>query len=196
MGLPKKGRYKLIPIGTKRNRLTFIEELPDQPKPGVYFVRCKCECGGETITRKGAFLQGTTKSCGCAQKDAVLATNVKKRIGFGESNMKMTFLNYVRGAQSRGLKFELTVDQFKFLTQQPCSYCGSKPSQVCAARNHYGEFIYNGIDRVNNDYGYVRGNVCPCCGVCNKAKGRLSRKEFLEMAFRISAHQQAVVKLQ
>lgn len=193
MGLPKKGKYKPIAPGTKRNHLVFIEELPEQNKPGIYMVRCLCDCGQETITRKGAFLQGTTKSCGCAQKVAAAKSCVKKRIGFGESNMKAVFKHYARGAVTRKLKFDLTLDQFKYLTQQPCSYCGSLPAQVYATKSHYGEFVYNGIDRINNDYGYIRGNVCPCCGVCNKAKGRLTRKEFLEMAFKIATHRQAVV---
>jgi len=30
--------------------------------------------------------------------------------------------------------------------------------------------VYNGIDRLDNDLGYVPGNVVSACGRCNKAK--------------------------
>lgn len=39
----------------------------------------------------------------------------------------------------------------------------------------------NGIDRVDNDKGYVPGNVSPCCWVCNIAKGTMSLDEWAEM---------------
>lgn len=39
-------------------------------------------------------------------------------------------------------------------------------------------FIYQGIDRVDSDKGYVTGNVLPCCRICNCAKGTLTKTEF------------------
>lgn len=36
----------------------------------------------------------------------------------------------------------------------------------------------NGIDRVNNDLGYINNNVVSCCKTCNLAKSSLTLIEF------------------
>lgn len=41
-------------------------------------------------------------------------------------------------------------------------------------------FIYQGIDRLDNQKGYEIENCIPCCYVCNKAKGNRNQKEFIE----------------
>jgi hypothetical protein len=41
------------------------------------------------------------------------------------------------------------------------------------------DFIHNGIDRVDNEIGYVRGNSAPCCTICNRMKRELSYSGFL-----------------
>lgn len=54
------------------------------------------------------------------------------------------------------------------------------PSQSCLSKNPQcnGDYVYNGIDRVDNTKGYTIDNVVPCCGICNMAKGKLNQQEF------------------
>ncbi len=85
---------------------------------------------------------------------------------------------YVRGAKNRGLSFELTKDEFNAIITQRCFYCGSKPEQILYKQGMQSKFLYNGIDRINNDIGYEIGNVIPCCRFCNMAKGRHTFSEF------------------
>ena len=49
-----------------------------------------------------------------------------------------------------------------------CSNCGS------------GDFVYNGLDRVDNEKGYTIDNVVPCCKHCNYAKRNRSVEEFID----------------
>jgi hypothetical protein len=53
-----------------------------------------------------------------------------------------------------------------------------------------GTFVYNGLDRIDSNLGYVRSNVVPCCAVCNYMKQELSLSEFLDQVAKIhNVHQ-------
>jgi len=87
-------------------------------------------------------------------------------------------------AKSRKIDFNLTEDEVRFLTQQPCYYCGEEPTSSGYAHcGHSGriktDYVSNGIDRVDSLKGYTSDNVVPCCGVCNRMKNKYSQEEFL-----------------
>ena len=50
--------------------------------------------------------------------------------------------------------------------------------------------MYNGVDRVDNDKGYIRDNIVSCCSDCNRSKGVLSKKDFITLARKITDHQE------
>lgn len=62
-------------IGEKFGRLTVVEEAPRYiaPKTGKPSRRwrCKCDCGGETVTAAKKLRNGHTTSCGCAWRDSI-----------------------------------------------------------------------------------------------------------------------------
>lgn len=75
------------------------------------------------------------------------------------------------------LKFETV----KNLLAANCFYCGAPPRN--RIKRLLFTYLYQGIDRLNNDKGYVDGNVLPCCGACNSIKGKhLSHEEMLLVA--------------
>lgn len=121
---------------------------------------CLCDCGNEVVSRSDTLLKGAKKSCGCLTKFA-----------YGESSFNYLYDKYQRGASSRNLSFELSREVFKSLTKQDCHYCGEPPSTVCTTKNYHGEYIYNGVDRMDNSLGYTEENSVPCCPQCNYAKG-------------------------
>ena len=61
----KKGpKFKFsCKIGDKKNRLTVIKILPNGR------IKCRCDCGNETITPRAAWYTGLTRSCGCLYKE-------------------------------------------------------------------------------------------------------------------------------
>jgi len=65
-----------------------------------------------------------------------------------------------------------------WLVQQECEYCGKEA--IPAERS------WNGIDRIDNEKGYVYGNCAPCCWGCNKAKGKRTAMEFIDMCTRVA----------
>jgi hypothetical protein len=74
----------------------------------------------------------------------------------------------------------LTKSAARRIIKQNCFYCGCEPYQVKTRKNktRHEEMIYTGIDRANNNNGYTKSNVVPCCGKCNKAKHKMSLDEF------------------
>ncbi len=76
---------------------------------------------------------------------------------------------YRQGAAKRGREFLITFDDFMELWQKPCYYCGTKITSI-------------GIDRKDNDIGYVTTNIVACCKKCNYMKRALSDTEFIEQA--------------
>lgn len=82
--------------------------------------------------------------------------------------------NQIRSsARSRGIEFNLTEAQY-IDCGYDCYYCGS---------NSYG-----GLDRVDSDNGYVKGNIVACCSRCNYMKNDMSQDSFYEHVTRICAH--------
>ena len=60
---------KLIDLmGQKFGRLTVIERA-ENTKDGRAQWKCKCDCGNELIVRGKNLRNGSTKSCGCLQKE-------------------------------------------------------------------------------------------------------------------------------
>lgn len=84
-------------------------------------------------------------------------------------NKHVAWNHYVKGAKKRHLDFTLSKTLFESLLAEPCFYCGHHvPQQI------------NGIDRVDNNKGYIEGNVVSCCETCNLAKGSNHPQEFID----------------
>jgi|SRR5690242_8806721 len=112
----------------------------------------------------------------------------------GEAAFRQTFRLNRRSAERRGVEFSLTTEEFRSLAGRVCFYCGVAPSQkttlyaIPGRRKVVDVFVYNGIDRVDSDRGYELGNVVPCCGVCNRAKGTMSQDMFFGWIRRVALY--------
>jgi len=85
------------------------------------------------------------------------------------TNKHVIWNHYVKGACTRKIDFTLSKTFFNSLIVQPCFYCSySVPNEV------------NGIDRIDNNKGYIESNCIPCCQFCNSAKGMQHPQEFID----------------
>jgi hypothetical protein len=103
----------------------------------------------------------------------------------GEAGLNRLLGIYKRGAKSRKLDFNLSVSEFKTLTSGRCYFCNALPSMEMVTNknhknkiSHWGDYTYNGVDRIDNGVGYVDGNCVPCCTICNWAKSGRTAQEF------------------
>jgi hypothetical protein len=106
----------------------------------------------------------------------------KKRGGWGKYNQAARNLfNKMRG---KTIRLQIDYDLFLKLTSSNCFYCGAPPSNSCKRLNH-PPYIYNGLDRMDPNGGYVADNIVPCCWSCNKMKSNRTTEQFLEHIRRI-----------
>jgi hypothetical protein len=142
--------------------------------------QCVCDCGSIVWVQTSQL--NHTKSCGCLLRDF-------KRLPDGRAARNEILDSYKRSAAKRGLVWQLSDEQFDYLTAQLCFYCSCPPSNTKPSRRDTGAFVYNGIDRVDNTKGYMYENVVPACNVCNRAKSDMTIEDFLVWIQRIKESQ-------
>lgn len=157
-----KGARKDI-TGRTFNHLTALksvrlEKRSDGHHKTIWMFLCDCgktlECDYRLVVR------GNKKSCGCHVRhgDEVTAWHVFCK-GYNDG--------------------DLTLDQFMQLSRQNCYYCGAKP---CNSQVYHGRpaWVYNGLDRLNNDQPHNKNNVVPCCWPCNNMKSNQDLQDFIK----------------
>lgn len=164
-------------IGEKYGRLTLIKIIGTRLKT----CNClwKCECGNLKEARLNAVRRGRIQSCGCLRYEYVMKMANKLKLPIGEAAFNKLFNNYGRSAKKHNRTFLLNKDEFRFLTKQLCFYCKDPPYNISKNHDLNGEYIYNGIDRIDNNIGYEIKNCVTCCKICNKMKGTLTHDEFI-----------------
>jgi len=112
------------------------------------------------------------------------------------------YRNYSNNAKRRSFEFEITLSEFKIICSKNCNYCNIDPlarysPYINNINGLYSEkdlrkrgsiyayalttiIYYNGIDRIDNNRGYLLDNCVACCEMCNRAKLTHSRQNFLD----------------
>lgn len=174
-------------IGKRFTKLVVLEDVGHFI--GHRHFRCVCDCGKIIIVDGTKLKDGHTKSCGCIRRGL---PNLKIRKEYGKSSLNKLIASYIRNAKIKGLSFNLTEYDMISLFQGNCFYCRNPPSGIISSKTAYGEYIYNGIDRLDNDIGYVKENVVSCCKECNYRKGSQNYKSFLEWINRVYENKKGI----
>ena len=149
---------------------------------GRCYWECRCICGNIAQVRTDNLKSKQVRSCGCLKNES--SRNMRHTGALGH-----LFRKYKDRAKSKGLRFNITIDEFHNLITSNCRYCGTPPNQVLRRSDLYiKEYFYNGVDRIDSIKGYVINNVVPCCGTCNTAKLSMSVDEFLTWVKKVYTH--------
>lgn len=146
---------------------------------------CKCDCGNHATIIAAALRSGNTKSCGCYKMQRTKEVMTK---GYGEAAFNKIKLFYKANARRKNLEFSLTDQEFKDIITSDCHYCGVVPQSFYKREFVNGNFFYNGVDRLDNNFGYTLSNCTTCCTVCNRAKSTMTYKDFLTYINRLKNH--------
>lgn len=142
-----------------------------------------CICGKTFHPRTESVLDGKSKSCGCKRGDLISNAN---KLDDNMGMINIIYHNYKGNAITRNLEFNLSLDKFKKFIFADCKYCGRPPKnsriiKYDKKRRRREKYLkYNGIDRTDNNIGYIESNCVTCCIICNRAKSNLSTIEFDE----------------
>jgi hypothetical protein len=142
---------------------------------------CQCDCGNEKYIGAATLISGQT-SCSTKCK-----FNPVKGI-YGESSFNQLYRTYKYGALKRNYSFNLSKEEFKLLTNNNCYYCGCAPNQIITDIDLYGDYTYNGIDRLDNNIGYEINNCVSCCKICNIMKWDMNIPSFISHMKQILKH--------
>lgn len=174
-------RGKGIHAGDKFGKLTAESPAGCRPGRGRDRWLCRCDCGGSATALARCLQLRRRTDCGCGDRErwAEIGQRRKKPEAIGIWNRLIT--GYRSNARTKKLECDLSNDEFKSLMSGNCHYCGCSPSRLGTRRGHPDTVMYNGIDRMDSDLGYVHGNVVSCCTRCNFTKKRKRYEEFLRI---------------
>jgi hypothetical protein len=158
-------------VGNKFGQWTIIKYL--YPKKSYNYYLLKCDCGYEKIANS-AHLRHSSKCYKCAGK--INSERMKKEYGLCSKNTVLS--GYKKGAEYRNYKWNLKDTEALALMSKTCYYCGKEPFREYIASRANGGFVYNGIDRIDNNLGYEIDNCRSCCKQCNYMKYSMSETEF------------------
>jgi hypothetical protein len=179
-------------IGKKFGKLTVIKRtklilkrIRSGRAENLQEYECLCDCGEIKLVTchdlKRVLKGSGTSSCGCS---------MRKVSGNWSSAFNIVWKNYVCHAKRANRDFKLTKEEFFSLTSSNCHYCGVAPHLIkkTKSKRNPTTYTYNGIDRVDNNIGYVYSNCVSCCEVCNRMKLTMGLYIFLEHIKRIYKH--------
>ena len=167
--------------GQKFNKLTAVSfshketNIKESHTQRRYFWNFKCDCGSEIIRNRNSVTTGQTSSCGC-----------NHGLEDFKASLNHFYRGYVKGAEKRDIKFDLTIEQFEEITSHNCHYCNALPLKERKGTPFLNGFYKgNGVDRKENYLGYSATNCVPCCETCNFAKRSMNYNEFKSWISRV-----------
>lgn len=85
------------------------------------------------------------------------------------------YKRYNSASERRKHEFTLTIEEFGKFFKQDCYYCGD-PVPLLS------------LDRMDNDKGYIPGNIVSCCTTCNYMKQKLDIDSFIKQCEKVLSH--------
>ncbi len=147
---------------------------------------CVCNCGVNKIVTENQLLSNKYTSCGCMR----ISRNIDQNRLANKKSRKYT----PREASAKNVYWrnyddgDISFEDFLVLSQKDCFYCGEKPSNRAnrfkndktssLEAKELGEFIYNGLDRIDSTGKHTLNNIVTSCKICNYAKRRMTLNEF------------------
>jgi len=149
---------------------------------GCAHIHVKCSCGTTSYVEAGKLLHGHTRGCGCHIVSFNGNPNWK---GYGVIPARY-FNNVAKNAIRRGIAFELTIEYLDNLFKQQHGMCALTGESInfSEARKYKAETNAS-LDRIDNNVGYIEGNVQFVTKQVNFAKHKLSSKEFIELCRKV-----------
>lgn len=171
-----KNKTAQINITGRRYDMLTVLGFSHTTNTAIRMWKCVCDCGTEVITSYCKLNTSRKTNCGCVAYDKLK----NRRFGEGQASFNVLYGNYRRRVERSKLGFNLTKDHFRELTSSNCFYCGEAPKNKQSNQSKTGDYVYNGLDRIDNNLGYLTTNVVPCCTMCNYAKNKHSLADFLD----------------
>lgn len=111
---------------------------------------------------------------------AIVASKATERIKKYGQYMTISIGHYICSAKKHYREWSLTDDEAVEIMSSPCYYCGFLANIKINIRN--------GIDRIDNNIGYIKSNCLPACKQCNSAKKQMSINDFFASIMKVATY--------
>ncbi len=99
----------------------------------------------------------------------------RERMSIHYHSLNGQYHQYKKRAKKSNYIFELTEDDCRMFYKTKCNYCGNDIKGL-------------GIDRIDNDKGYILENCVSCCSTCNYMKHVQNFDNFKKQIIKIAKH--------
>lgn len=170
-------------LNQKFGKLTVISRAPNN-KGGRTMWLCNCDCGVYKVVSTKNLKSGECSSCGCEWR----VQNKKHASwkGFGDIPRDF-FSNIKRGASSRCIEFNISIEYlWELLIKQKyrCALSGISLQFSKIRKDHKGKNI--SLDRIDNQKGYIEGNVQFVHKHINIMKNKFNQDYFIDLCKHIA----------
>ena len=143
-------------------------------------------CGVEKVATTSNINGGRMASCRCqSYSEEMVRKRADSNIKYG-CGAKEVYRDYARNASKRGIEFNITLAEATKMFKSDCYYCGAAPNMV--KKRASLDYLYNGIDRLDNKKVYTPTTTVPCCKTCNRIKHVLPEEDFIQHIRNIITH--------
>ena len=183
-------------IGKRYNYLTVVRVFKDFSRKSINknFCECECKCGKTIVKRVDALKSGRAISCGChvkhdwcnLSKDGsdkrFLMTGSKNGSFNGYGEMRSQYYGEIKyRAKQRGLEFNVSKKYLWELFLEQKGLCALTKKPIKFGRIYYRNETTASLDRIDNEKGYIIGNVRWVIKPINMMRRDLDTDFFIEL---------------
>jgi hypothetical protein len=147
---------------------------------------CRCDCGKEKDIAGTHLISGSTKTCGCSQKENKTRQNNNSWKGYGDISGSF-FSGIRRGAKERDIKFNITIEYLWELFLKQGKKCALSKLEIELPKRNKEKYTAS-LDRIDSKKGYEEGNVQWVLGDINWMKNDFSQKYFIDICKKIATN--------
>lgn len=188
--MKKKGAKLIIKKGDIFNDWTAIsEDYTEYTSSGalVTFVKVRCKCGYEKISRKYSIEHGVIGKCrSCKKKEGFNNGRFK-----GYEDLGGYHLNQIqRSAKKRKLEYIVSAEYLWKLLESQNFKCALTGETIMLSRtiDNKTKIQTGSLDRIDNSKGYIEGNVRWVHKIINQMRSNRTDKEFIEWCVKVYKH--------
>lgn len=171
--IPRNNHGKLLLHGLKFNKLTVIEEDSYDRIKGTFWI-CQCECGNFSKVKTQNIPR--TLSCGCSKKQL---NSIRKYVGDISGTIWSSIKN---SAIKRKIEFKITQEYVDYIYKQQDKKCKLSNIELVFGNLRQTRYLTTAsLDRIDNNLGYIEGNVQWIHKHINNMKLKFNLEYFLSL---------------
>ena len=167
---------KKINIGDIRQNLKLLEVLPNKINKNHTRFICECLlCGNKADIPRNKW--GKQKSCGCIMR--ITGENNRFFRGYKEIH-KGKWETYVRNAKKRNIDFDVSIEYAYDIFQKQNKKCAITKEPIYFWESATIKRCTASLDRIDNNKGYIEGNIHWVHKKINQIKMDMDLQEFIQ----------------